>query len=299
MDEVLSRILKLESAVPSSATKVEASTSSQALQAALPSQIPTGPAAASSAIARPPGRLPSPPPTSCDAPPHPPDADVQMEEPGEDSDVKSKRRRAKDLLKNVMSKLEEVEDERKQMVYRVDELENLIWDQEENGGLPMTWERLESDRVARREKAASKKRKREADDGGPVRPIDVDGWDALEQARDPSGSLVGGLSGSADEAGGLKARVAELERQLQAIKGTQEGKTGPVPRVPEGGSSTTSAEDVDLLRQQVKVVGEALQKLLSERETWKQSVVAACVSRFQVDLQSRVGDLVKTVCVAS
>jgi Trp operon repressor len=219
-----------------------------------------------------------------------------MAEPIEADDVNAKRRRAKDLLKSVMAKLEEVEDERKQMVYRVDDLENLIWDQAENGGLMMTWERLESDRIARREEVVSKKRKRETEDGGLERPINVDARDALDQRRDPSGASLadsGGATGN--EVEDLKSKVEDLERQLQALKGTQAEKSELVPLPPVGGITVISAVEIDLLRQQVKVVDETLQKLLSEREAWKQSVATACVTRFQAELQSKVGDLVKTV----
>ena len=171
------------------------------------------------------GTAPAPPPG---VPPPPPEADIEMRvqpgpsetaPPGEGEAAPKKR--VKEVLREILKRLDALEEAKIAAEDRAEDLENLIWEQaEERIERVMTWGQLEKQRIG------SRKRKREGDQDGPL----IDGVVAEAEpgangviASDDASNDVDALAAGSKEVdegveGNLRSRVQKLEKELADLK---------------------------------------------------------------------------------
>jgi hypothetical protein len=186
-----------------------------------------------------------------------------------EAEIEGKRYRARQLLKGVLERMDQVEEDKRAMMLRCDDLENLLWENIDDGRERMSWEKLERSRMASRDMAPRRKRKLDAMEEGSEedksekpqeeqeegqiedRPRGgADGWEALEADRDPTGALrgvvppqppdsaiinrlgasVGGPAADSGEVTALREKVVRLETDLAEYREGQKKREEQIVR---------------------------------------------------------------------
>lgn len=233
-DAIKERLAKLESLSTNGALLPQPSQQ----QAPLPTPSPAIPATPASAIPAP----PPPPPTSARADVSAQDVEMDGKngEDGEVEQIEHKRRRAKDLLKDVLRRLDAMEHQRDELNIRCDDLENWIWENAENDVQAMSWDRLEAARLTLHSMPPMERsrKRRKVEEAVEVAKVDVE----VQTESDPEGApapavddkpegpgLVGSEPGptdtmdtstKVDATAALLAENAELKAEMEGLRTT-------------------------------------------------------------------------------
>lgn len=89
-----------------------------------------------------------------------PTGDVSMEGDEPRTEIEGKRYRARQLLKDVLERMEKVEEDKRAMMDRCDDLENILWENIDQDMPQMSWERLEASRIETRDLPPRKRSRR-------------------------------------------------------------------------------------------------------------------------------------------
>lgn len=92
-----------------------------------------------------------PPPIEQPPPPPPPGDVAMVESSGAVDEVQARRYRARGLLKEVLERMDKMEEDKRAMMMRCDDLENIVWENAEEDMPVMSWERLELSRMETRD----------------------------------------------------------------------------------------------------------------------------------------------------
>ena len=232
--------------------------------------------------------------------------DVEME----DQPVKTleeKRKSAKDLLRDVLKRLDDVEDARGELIVRCDELENLIWENAENGITPMSWDRLEDERLSFRsiqpmERPTKRMRRdRHAERTGLSQGDSLSGTGNGDD-KEASGIVdLGGQESIGDSAGLSKLRDHanqsdriesghQQSEQNQVHKPDQQiasDQTDPIAQsipahphpnsTPEKEQTTDAHSEIERLKKEVVTISGTLNDILKNQEEREKKLIRACL----------------------